>query len=344
MAVASPVRVGIVGLGRAGWGMHRRELLKHGGYQIVAGCDLLPERAQQVSSEFGGRAYVDYHDLVADPDLDLVITATRSDTHAAVNIAALEAGKHVVAEKPFATSLAEADAQIEAARHAPGRLLVRQNRRFDPAFLHLQEILAGGQLGDLRFIKLYRHNYQRRADWQTLKAYRGGLLNNWGPHIIDHALRLIDAPITSLWSDLQLIAAAGDAEDHLKIVLRGGNGIVADIEISGGMALPGPVWQLFGTQGALSTDEKTVTLRWYDRAALPAITADAGDRPLDSGFSNAEAIPWQVEEFPVQPARPTTFYTEVHRTLTGDSPFPVSLEEARAVVEITERARAGTGF
>lgn len=344
MAVESPIRVGIVGLGRAGWNMHRPELLKHGGYRIVAGCDVLPERAEMVASEFGGKAYTDYHELVRDPDVDLVVTATRSDTHAAVNIAGLQAGKHVIAEKPFATSVAEADATIEAARHAKGRLLVRQNRRFDAAFVHIKEILASGKLGEVHMVKLYRHNYQRRADWQTLRAWKGGLLNNWGPHIIDHALRMIDAPITSLWSDLRCVAAAGDAEDHLKIVLRGSNGVVADIEISGGMALPEPVWQIFGTQGALVTDERTIKLRWYDRAAMPALEADPGDPPLEAGFSNKESIEWQVEEFPVQPANPTDFYTEVHRALTTDAPFPVTLEEARAVVEVTERARVGTGY
>ncbi len=77
---------------------------------------------------------------------------------------------------------------------------------------------------------------------------------------------------------------------------------------------------------------------------MPAVAADPGDPPLEAGFANAESIEWQVEEFPVQPANPTNFYTEVHKALTTDAPFPVTLEEARAVVEITERARQGTGY
>lgn len=344
MAVETPIRVGIVGLGRAGWGMHRGELKRHGGYQIVAGCDLLKDRAERLAEEEGAKAYTDYHDLVNDPDVDVVITATRSDTHTEVNIAGLLAGKHVIAEKPFACSVAEADRTIDVAARAKGRLLVRQNRRFDAAFLHLKEILASGKLGRIHTVRLCRHNYQRRADWQTLKAWQGGLLNNWGPHIIDHALRMIDAPITSLWSDLQLIAAAGDAEDHLKIVLRGSNGVVADIEISGGVAMGNPVWHIMGDQGALTTDEKTVKLRWYDRASMKPIRADGGDPPLDGGFSNTEPIQWQEEEFPVAPSEPTNFYAEVHKALVNDADFPVTLEEARQVVWVTEQARIGTGF
>ncbi|NUP99015.1 MAG: Gfo/Idh/MocA family oxidoreductase [Armatimonadetes bacterium] len=344
MAVASPIRVGIVGVGRAGWGMHRPELNGHGGYRIIAACDLVAERAQMLADAADARAYTDYRDLVNDPEVDLVVVATRSDTHAEVDIAALEAGKHVVAEKPFATSLAEADRIIAAAAKARGRLLVRQNRRFDPAFLHIREILASGRLGELYQVRLCRHGYQRRNDWQTLRAFQGGQLNNWGPHIIDHALQLIAAPVASLWSDLRNVAAAGDAEDHLKIVLRGANGVVADIEISGGVALGSPIWHLVGTQGALVSDERSITLKWYDRAAMAPVSADPGDPPLEGGFANVEAIPWQSEEISVAPARPTSFYAEVHRALTEGSTFPVSLEEARAVVQVTELARAGTGF
>lgn len=344
MAVSPPIRVGIVGVGRAGWGMHRGELQAHGGYQIVAACDLIEERARRLAAESGGRAYTDYRAMVRDPEVDLVVTATRSDTHSAVNIAALQAGKHVIAEKPFATSVADADATIAAAARAPGRLLVRQNRRFDPDFAHVREILASGTIGRVHLIKLRRLWFQRRADWQTLKAFSGGLLNNWGPHIIDHGLQLLGAPVTGVWGDLQNVAAAGDAEDHFKIVLRAANGAVCDIEVSGGMALGEPDYTIYGSQGALTCDGKTIKLRWCDRAAMPPLAADPGDPPLEAGFSNTETIAWQSEELPVAPSRPTNFYAEVYRALTEDSLFPVSLEEARAVVHVTELARRGTGF
>lgn len=344
MAASAAIRVGIIGMGRAGWGMHRPELLAHGGYAITAVCDRLPERATHSAEALGATPYTDYQALLADPNVDLVAVATRSDTHAEVTIAALEAGKHVVAEKPFARSVAEADTIIAAAARAPGRLFVRHNRRFDPAFLHIGEILASGRLGEVHFARLCRHSYQRRADWQTLKAFAGGLLNNWGPHIIDHALRLIDAPIRSVWSDLRCVAAAGDAEDHLKIVLRGANGRVVDVEISGGFALGGPIWHVVGTQGALVSDEKTIRLRWFDRATLRPIEADPGDPPLESGFSNVEEIPWVEEEIPVAPTHPTTFYGEVHRALTEEATFPVTLEQARQVVWVSDQARCGTGF
>ena len=87
-------------------------------------------------------------------------------------------------------------------------------------------------------IKLSRLGYAQRWDWQTLKEFGGGQLNNWGPHLIDHALQFINAPVKSVWSDMRQISASGDAEDHVKMVIRGENNIVVDIEISAGAALP----------------------------------------------------------------------------------------------------------
>lgn len=345
MAVEAPIRVGIVGVGRAGWAMHRPELAAQGGFKIVAACDVVAERAERLAGENGGRAYTDYRALIDDPRVDLVVVATRSNTHGEIDIAALQAGKHVVAEKPFATSVAEADRIIAAAAASKGRLLVRQNRRWDPAFLHVKEVVASGCLGQVFQVRLYRHWFQRRNDWQVLKAFAGGLLNNWGPHIIDHALRMIDAPIVSQWSDLQCIAAAGDGEDHIKIVLRGANGIVADVEISGGMCLGAPAWQVYGTQGALAVDagERTMKLRWHDRASMPPVVADPSDPPQEGAFGTPVETTWHEEELAVKPA-PETFYDAVYRALTTDSEFEVKVEEARAVVEVTEKARVGTGF
>jgi predicted dehydrogenase len=338
------IGVGVIGLGRAGWGMHRPELARTEGLKLVAGADLRPERAARLEAEVpGAKGYTDYHQLLADPAVALVAVATRSDTHAQVVIDALRAGKHVVAEKPFACSVAEADAIIAAAAHAPGRLFVRQNRRWDADWLAIKQLLAAGRLGALQMARLCRHGYQRRDDWQTLKAYKGGLLNNWGPHIIDHALRLLDSPVVDLWSDLRNIAAAGDAEDHLKIVLRGANGVVVDVEISGGFALGGPVWHIVGDQGALICDGNTIQVRWYDRAAMAPAVARHDDPPVEGPFGNPETIVWQEETIAVGPA-PTEFYVEVQRALAHDAPFEVTLEQARAVVEVTEWARAGTGF
>jgi hypothetical protein len=93
----------------------------------------------------------------------------------------------------------------------------------------------------------------------------------------------------------------------------------------------------------LTCDGNTIHVRWYDRASMPKAVADHGDPPVDNAFGNAETIPWQEETIPVG-AAPTEFYREVFGALVEGKPFEVSLEEARAVVDVTERSRLGTGF
>jgi len=339
-----PIRTAVIGLGRAGWGMIIGSLRRRTDqYRIVAGADLIAERRQRLEEELGGRSYRDYRDLLADSDVELVVVATRSNTHVPIAIDALRAGKHVVLEKPLALTLRGMDRLLRVARRARGKLIPRHNRRFDPDFLAVREVVESGILGEIRHITLCRHGFNRRNDWQTLRRFGGGMLANWGPHIIDHGLRLLGAPVRSMFSDLQKIAAAGDAEDHVKIVMCGTNGRVVDIEISGGAAIGDVPYRIFGTCGALTCDGKKMRVRWFDPGQVPPVKASAAT-PTEQGFGNAEQLPWQEEERDAVPQTPADFWDSVHDAVRRDVPFPVSLSEAREVVKITEQARAGTKF
>lgn len=340
MAEKEPIRVGIVGLGRAGWTMHTGELRELDGFRIVAGCDAMPERTEQLAAEFGAKAYSRCEDLLADQDVELVSVATRSDTHVEIGIAALEAGKHVVVEKPIAVNVAEADRLIEAGRKAEGQLLARQNMRFDPAFLHVKEVIEGGMLGEVFQIRLCRHGFNRRNDWQTMKQFAGGQLNNWGPHIIDHALMFLDGEVERVYGELKRTVCAGGADDHVKIVLRGKSGLLVDIEISGGVALGEPHYRVMGTCGGLVCDSKELKVRWYDPSEAPPLELHSESPPQDHPYANPEMLPWQEKTMPVGPSQPTpAFFELVYRTLREDEPFPITPDQARQVVWVTEEVR-----
>ena len=345
MSDQGPVRIGIIGLGRAGYGMHAEELRGHEGFRIVAGCDTIESRARKLAEEFGSRAYTDYRELLKDPDVELVAVTTRSDTHARITIDSLLAGKHVLVEKPMALNLAETDRMISAAQQTGNRLLLRQNVRHERAFTHVREIVESGVLGRVFYIRLCRHGFDQRHDWQTLKEFGGGQLNNWGPHIIDHALQLLGGRPVSLWSDLQLVAAAGDAEDHIKIAMRGETGLVLDMEISGGAALGEPHYRVMGTLGALVCDGREITMRYLDPADLEPVTASPETPPEGAGFGSGRVLPWKEQTIPVAPKRPCPpFYDLVYRTMRQGEPFPITLDEARNIMWVIDKAREGTQF
>lgn len=342
------IKVAIWGLGRAGWGMHTHEIDRCPGCYEIAGCyDILPERMAQMQKKYPAcKAYSSPEEMLADPEIELVAVAVRSRDHVKFDIQVLEAGKYLIAEKPIAVSYAEAMKLKEVSDRHPGKMFCRQNRRFEACFQQVQEIIREGILGDIYEIKLCRHNYQRRADWQALKSCAGGQLNNWGPHLIDHALQFIHAPLESVWSDLRLVAAMGDAEDHFKAVLRGTNKIVVDIEVSGGVAIPAPVYAVYGTRGTLiSQDEKEIQLKYVDTEKTePAEPASDATPPNEGVFGANKPIVWIEETRTVAPASGLAvddFYKVVYRTLAEGAPYPVKPEEAFEVVRVTEMIRNG---
>lgn len=347
MADMKPIGLGIVGLGRAGWGMHCPEIEgKQDKFRIVAACDTIQERCDLAAEKYGCGTYADIGGLIADPDVEMVSVATRSCDHFEHTRLALEAGKDVFLEKPMCPAYAEAAKLVELSDRSKGNLYVRHNRRFEPAFQHVREIIDSGILGEVYEIKLRRVGYQRRDDWQTLIEFGGGQLLNWGPHVIDHSLRLLGAPVKSIWSDLKLMAAAGDAEDHLKIVLTGENGRLIDIEISGAAALGEPEYMIWGSRGALRSDGNSFVMRYInpeqvleDRHANPGTPGAA--------FSSPENLEWIEETIPIKPKLSvdmTTIWDELYNSIREVAEFPIKLEEALEVMKVVETAKKGTRF
>jgi predicted dehydrogenase len=347
----SPIRIGLVGVGRAGWGMHCSELDKRADkFRIVAAADVDPARLDRMTQRYPGiKTYASIEELAADPDVEVVDIATPSTFHVTNAAVALRAGKDVFLEKPIAATHADAVKLRQlSARSRRGKLYVRHNRRFEPAFQHVREIIGSGLLGDVFEIKLRRHGFQRRDDWQAVVHTGGGQLLNWGPHIIDHGLRLLDAPLRDMWSDLKKVAALGDAEDHLKIILRGTNGRLVDLEISGGVALGEPVWTVYGTRGSLTSNEQTIKTKTLDpKQSLPARRADPGTPPLDAAFGNAEKLRWVEQEIPVKPSTgcdTDSVWDHLHAALRRGEPFPITLDQAVEVMKVADAAKRGTPF
>jgi predicted dehydrogenase len=341
------LRIGLCGIGRAGFGMVRRDLQKNPHIKVIAGFDLLEERTRQLAEMCSSRVYTDYEQMLKDEEVELVIVATRSHEHVQTSTQALQAGKDVLVEKPMALNLADADRLISAAKDLNRRLFVRQNRRFDAPFLQAMEIIQSGKIGKVFAVQLRQGGYQRRADWQTLKKYGGGQLLNWGPHLVDWAHQFIGGPAVDIWSDLKRIAAAGDAEDYVKLLMRGENGVVVDIEISGAAAIPQTPWRIFGTTGTLVIDGKNQChLKYFDAAQLPPIKA-SDETPAGSPwayFSSGEEIKWIEEDFPAAPAPAANFWLELYNSIRLGTQFPITLDQARENMRVITLAKKGTGF
>lgn len=173
------VKVGIAGLGRSGWGIHARLLdpLKTR-YKIVAVFDKDIKRQEEAIERFGCRAYGTVMSFLKDEETELVVVAMPNHMHADCSIAALKTGKGVVCEKPMATSLKDANRMIASAKKTGQLLTIFQNKRYSPDFVAVRKVIDSGVLGRIVHIRIAYHGFGRRWDWQTLKRFGGGTLNN----------------------------------------------------------------------------------------------------------------------------------------------------------------------
>jgi len=330
------VAVGVAGLGRSGWDIHCALLAPMTDkYRIAAVFDGQAPRRDEAMARFGCRAYDSYDALLADGEVELVIVAMPSHLHAEYSIRALEAGKAVVCEKPMATNLADADRMLAAARKSGHLLTVFQNRRYDPVFLKVKEVIASGKLGRIVEIKMTSHHFARRWDWQTLQKYGGGTLRNTGPHLLDQALDLIGEREPQVFCRMECVLTSGDAEDHVKLILAVPNGPLVDLEITSACAYPQEHWLVMGSQGTLAGSDKSLRWKYFDPRDLPPRPVD--ERPTPDRSYNRETIPWKEEtwESPTG-SRWGQFYDDLYQTLHTGAPLVVRPETVRRQMAIIE--------
>jgi predicted dehydrogenase len=338
----SPIELGVCGLGRFGM-EHCRYFSENGAhYKVAALCDIDAERARAEVAQFGGKAYSDFADFLADPDLEFVIIATRSLDHAKHAEQALQAGKIVLLEKPIGVTEADYQLLVQLDKAYPGKLYFSHNHRFEPAFENTREIIAAGLLGEIQVVKLSKyHDFMRRNDWQMRLDCGGGQLSVWGPHLLDQGLQLLGAPVRDVWSYLRRVLTPGDADDHVRIMLEAENGVVAELEISNSVAIKGPYCTIFGDRGTLIYDQaqKEIQLKYLDpEFQWPEATASEG---ADRRLAADENLPWVEETRAVTPSSSLWEQVEVelarhlYEAIRLDIPFPIKNSEGLEVARIT---------
>ena len=344
-----PIKIGLVGIGRAGWGMHCNEIKgREDKFQIVAASDVIKERCDAMEKRYSCKTYDSIKKLVKDKDVELVSIATLSADHTEHAKIALKAGKYVFLEKPIAVSKDQLKTLQKLVEKYPGKLFFRHNRRFEPAFVKIRQIIADGLIGEVYEVKLRRHGFGRRDDWQAMTEFRGGQLNNWGPHIIDHSLQFLQSPVAEMWSDLKLTAAAGDAEDHLKIVFKGENGRIVDMEISGGAALSEPEYIIFGKKGAIVGDGKQLKVKRLDPKFPLASRKASGQTPPNEGsFGTPDKLVWLEETIDIDADGTTgthSIWDHLFNSVRNGKKFPIKSDEAFEVIKVICKVKKGTAF
>lgn len=334
----SPVRVGVLGYGAIGH-EHNKAIQAVDGLELAAICDTNPDRiaaARTLSPDVA--AHSDGVALLADPDVDLVIVSTWPSTHAEWALAALRAGKHVVVEKPFCLTTAEADEMVAAASEGERALAVYQNRRWDADYLALKAAVRSGAIGDVfhyeSFIGSFGHpcNY-----WHSDVGLSGGAIYDWGSHYLDWLLDLVPSDVLwvsattqkRVWHDVS-------NADHSVVRLRFSDGLDAEFTHSDIAAAMKPKWYVLGTEGAIVGHWRNE--RVVSRNAIGTLEEDllaASDSPVRLQLHAAGG---SVSELAVPSAPPQPFHRELADHLLAGAPMSVTPRGSRRNIAVMEAA------
>jgi predicted dehydrogenase len=264
--MADPVRIGIVGDGKVGAGGHRHWIGGRKDARLVAVCDATPVRREAARAENpDARIYERHGDFLADEAVDLVIVTTPPSSHCELAVQAAEAGKHLFVDKPFAMTREEAERMLAAAKKAGKVIHCHQSRRYDGEYRAIREAVAAGRIGEVTHARRVWSQYGMgwatwgiegfNPSWRVQRAYGGGMVYDYAPHLGDQVLYLMDRPLTTVFADARGIKFSEEVDDHFSCLLRFEGGETAYIEASNLMSLPAPHWYVIGTRGCITAEK-----------------------------------------------------------------------------------------
>ncbi len=343
-------RVAMIGYGAIGF-EHGTAISNVSGLEYALVCDRSEERLAIARKAFPGiETCTDLEQVARDPAIDVVIVSTPPNTHAAISMRMLRAGKHVVSEKPFCLTSGEADGMISLAQEQRLALTVYQCRRWDPDFLAISRVLREQLIGDVFHIETFIGGFAHPCDyWHSHEPISGGVFYDWGSHYLDWILQLIPDRVVSVrgvehkrvWHDVT-------NADHSSLYLRFAGGQEAEFTHSDIAAAPKPKWYILGTRGAIVghwRQETVKTRRWSgdlveERLALSEALPDLYVHTRDiSG-----AIHEQHLMLPEPPAY--AFHRNLANHLHSGEELAVPPAESRhniAVMEAAKRSAARDG-
>ena len=231
MSEQKTIRTAVIGYGFAGRCFHSYLIGLAPGLTLAGIASRDEQTRERIMAERGCRAYETFDEVIADPDIDLVVLATPNHTHADLAVQALDAGKHVVSDKVMCLSLADCDRMTEAAKRNDCFLSVFQNRRWDGDFLTLQKLIAGGDLGNVRWVEMAWQGFGAWGGWRGKTELGGGRFYDLGAHLVDQAVMLFSQRVETVYCRMHKDFPDADVESEALIIVTfaGGGTVVCDL-------------------------------------------------------------------------------------------------------------------
>ena len=339
----------IIGLG--GMGNWHRELVNEGTWfggkkfegggfenlKVIGSFDL-KETRQQFAKEHGLHPYNTMEELLADPKVDIVLVSTPNDMHKPLIIKALEAGKNAVSEKPVTLSSSDFQEMIDASKRTGKVFTVHQNRRWDEDYLTVKKIYEEKTLGEVHRIESRVHGSRGiPGDWRGLPEHGGGMILDWGVHILDQALQMIPCKLKKVYATLTYITNEV-VDDGFHVQLTFENGLIFVLEVGTSNFINLPRWYVLGRDGTAVIEDfscrgKIVRVTdWSNKDAVPIRTA-AG---LTKTMAPRTKDTIREEPLPVVKSDIRDFYRNVIAVIEGREKLKVSLDSVMRNMKLME--------
>jgi predicted dehydrogenase len=342
MTPSPNLQVALIGYGSAAKIFHAPLLAATPGLALAAICSSRPD---VVHADWPGmRVLATPAEVFADPGIDLVVIATPNDSHYPLALAALQAGKHVLVDKPCCVTLADTEHLLEVAAQRGKVLTVFQNRRLDSDLLALRQVLASGALG--RVVQMASHFDRYRplvpSRWREEDLPGSGLWFDLGSHLVDQALLLWGLP-DSIGLDLAILRDGSEVNDWFHAVLRYDSrhrGLRVILHASTLVADLGPRWAVHGTSGSFTKfgfDSQEDSLKAGQRPMCDALQAWGVD-PRPGALLQMRVLPGVAAPVSIRSEAPNpngnypAFYANLRDHLLGLCPLDVTPEQVRAVM------------
>ena len=313
------INVGLIGYGRNGQAMHGEAILKSPDFKMVVVCDIDKAARDKAVEVFGCETCIDYHDLIARDDLDLVVIVTPSDLHAKMACDALAAGKNVLVTKPWGINMDEVDAMIAAQKKSGTLLMPWLPARWGCDLVRLKEIIASGAIGDVFQIERSQFTFGKRNDWQIYASRGGGYLLNWGPHLVDQAVLLSGGRAVEVSSFTKQVINPGDAEDVFYALMRMDNGVMITVQYNISTSRT-PNWVIRGNKGTIIMNGNDITV---DSITFPEFIPEGTYRCEVTTKTTTETVSGNVY------GDTDEVYRHIADTVTGKTPYAIELDDAR---------------
>ena len=325
--------IGYGGMGR--WHVEKLRTLPE--FEIAGVYDILPERREAAVKD-GLTAYDSLESLLADASVELVTIATPNDLHRPIAIQAMAAGKHVISEKPVTLSSRDLQAMIDASRKYGRIFSVHQNRRWDEDFLIIKQIYDQNSLGRVFNIESRVHGSRGvPGDWRNTWLQGGGMILDWGVHMLDQLLMLVDEPVVSTFCTVSHVTN-DEVDDGFKAIITFGNGLTAQVEVGTSNFINLPRWYMQGENGtavihdwALNGEIVKVS-DWEKRDAVPVVTAAGLTKTM------APRTEETIQRYPLQKVESDVrdYYRNIARAIRGEEEQLVTHAQMMRVMRLME--------